>query len=234
VVKFKFAETEKISPPLLQLNEVSFTYESTGKQILKDVNIDVSSDSRIGIIGPNGAGKSTLLKLLIGELSPTSGQQNRNGRLRIAYFAQHHIDSLNLDLSSVAFLASKFPGKTEQEYRGHLGAFGITGMTGLQKIATLSGGQKSRVAFATLSLQRPHILLLDEPTNHLDIEGLDALMQALEVWNGGVILISHDSKFINTVCSELWVCAEGKCDKFYGDVSAYKSLIVANQKSKPT
>ncbi|KAG0144147.1 hypothetical protein CROQUDRAFT_660312 [Cronartium quercuum f. sp. fusiforme G11] len=233
VVHFKFASTDKLTPPLLQLNECSFGY-SENKPILLDVNIDVTMESRLGLIGPNGAGKSTLLKLLIGELQPTSGQQNRNSRLRISYFAQHHVDQLDLNLSPVSFLASRMPGKSDQEYRQHLGSFGLTGLTGLQQISTLSGGQKSRVAFALLSLQQPHILVLDEPTNHLDIEGLDALMDALAKWNGGVIVVSHDSRFIHTVCKELWVVANQKAEKFYGDVSAYKSLIVANQKVKPT
>ncbi|KDE06255.1 ATP-binding cassette, sub-family F, member 3 [Microbotryum lychnidis-dioicae p1A1 Lamole] len=233
VVTFKFPETDKISPPLLQLSDVSFGY-TKDKLLLKDVNVDVGLDSRMGLIGANGAGKSTMLKLLIGELQPTSGQQTRNGRLRIAYFAQHHIDSLDLTVNSVQFLAKMFPGKSEQEYRQHLGAFGITGMTSLQLIGTLSGGQKSRVSFATLSLQQPHILLLDEPTNHLDIEGLDALMNALKAWNGGVIVISHDSTFLHTVCDQLWVCADQKVEKFYGDVTEYKNIIVNNAKNKPT
>jgi ATP-binding cassette, subfamily F, member 3 len=110
------------------------------------------------------------MKLLLGDLQPTSGDQKRNGKLRVGFFTQHHIDQLDLSVSSVEFLAHKFPGKSEQEYRSHLGAFGITGMTGLQKINTLSGGQKSRTAFAVLSMMQPHALLLDEPTNHLDIE----------------------------------------------------------------
>ncbi|KAL7418028.1 P-loop containing nucleoside triphosphate hydrolase protein [Mrakia frigida] len=229
---FKFPDAEKISPPLLQLDNVTFGY-TPEKIILKSVNIDVGLDSRIAVIGPNGAGKSTLIKLLVGDLETMQGTAVRNGRLRIAFFAQHHVDSLDLTLSPVAFLASKFPGQSEQEYRQHLGAFGITGLTGLQKIATLSGGQKSRVAFSVLSMQRPHILLLDEPSNHLDIEGIDALMGAIKKWNGGVILISHDTRFITTVANELWVCANGTVQKFFGDVSAYKSLIVANHKAKP-
>ncbi|CAE6441061.1 unnamed protein product [Rhizoctonia solani] len=159
--KFKFPETEKISPPLLQLSEVSFGY-TDDNIILRGVNIDIGLDSRIAVVGPNGAGKSTMIKLLTGELNPMGGQVNRNGRLRIAYFGQHHLETLNPALSPVACLASRFPGKSEQEYRQHLGAFGITGLTGLQTIGTLSGGQKSRVAFSILSMQRPHLLLLDE------------------------------------------------------------------------
>ncbi|KAK0446489.1 P-loop containing nucleoside triphosphate hydrolase protein [Desarmillaria tabescens] len=229
---FKFPETDKISPPILQMNEVTFGYSSE-KIVLKGVNIDVGLDSRIAIVGANGSGKSTLIKVLTGELRPFSGHVTQNGRLRIGYFAQHHVDSLDPAMSPVQFLASKFPGKTEQEYRQHLGNFQISGMTGLQLIGTLSGGQKSRVAFAVLSLQRPHVLLLDEPTNHLDIEGLDALMTALDSWNGGVIVISHDERFITTVAKELWVCGDGTVTKFKGDVQSYKQLIVSNIKMKP-
>ncbi|KAI1781976.1 P-loop containing nucleoside triphosphate hydrolase protein [Ganoderma leucocontextum] len=229
---FKLPEIEKISPPVLQLSEVTFGY-TPEKVLLKGINIDVGLDSRIAVIGPNGAGKSTLIKLLTSELKPMLGHVNQNGRLRIGYFAQHHVDNLVPEMSPVQFLASKFPGKTEQEYRSHLGNFQISGMTGLQQIGTLSGGQKSRVAFAVLSLQQPHVLLLDEPTNHLDMEGLDALMSALTVWNGGVILISHDERFITSVAKELWVCADGTVTQFKGDVQAYKSLIVSNIKAKP-
>ncbi|ESK98131.1 protein gcn20 [Moniliophthora roreri MCA 2997] len=230
--KFRFPETEKISPPLLQMNEVTFGY-TPEKIILKGVNIDVDLDSRIAIVGANGSGKSTLIKVLTGDLDAMGGQVNRNGRLRVGYFAQHHVETLVPTMSPVQFLASKFPGKTEQEYRQHLGNFQISGMTGLQPIGTLSGGQKSRVAFSVLSLQRPHILLLDEPTNHLDIEGLDALMNALNLWNGGVIIISHDERFITNVAKELWVCADGTVTKFKGDVQSYKNLIVSNIKMKP-
>ncbi|KAJ3825920.1 P-loop containing nucleoside triphosphate hydrolase protein [Lentinula raphanica] len=210
---FKFPETEKISPPLLQMSEVTFGY-TPEKMILKNVSFDVGLDSRIAIVGANGSGKSTLVKILTGDLNPLGGQVNRNGRLRVGYFAQHHVDSLVPTMTPVQFLASKFPGKTEQEYRQHL-------------------DWKSRVAFAVLSLQRPHVLLLDEPTNHLDIEGLDALMDALNMWNGGVIIISHDERFITNVAKELWVCANETVSKFKGDVQSYKNLIVSNIKMKP-
>lgn len=225
VVKFRLPETDKLSPPLLRLDSVTFGY-SSDKILLRDISFDVTQESRIAIVGPNGAGKSTLMKLLMGDLTPSKGDQQRNNKLRVGFFSQHHIDQLDLSVSPVAFLAAKFPGKTAEEYRGHLGAFGITGSTGLQQIATLSGGQKSRVAFAQLSLMNPHILLLDEPTNHLDVEGLDALMDAIEKWNGGVIAISHDQTFVNRVMTELWVANDGTLKKWYGSVNDYKKIIV--------
>jgi len=158
---FKFPDPEKIAPPLLQLDEVTFGY-TPEKTILRGINIDIGLDSRIAVIGPNGAGKSTLIKLLTGDLQGSDGRATRNNRCRISYFTQHHVDQLDVNMTPVAFLQMKFPGKVEQEYRSHLGSFGITGLTGLQKIGTLSGGQKSLVAFAVLSMSRPHILLLDE------------------------------------------------------------------------
>lgn len=229
--RFRFPDPEKISPPLLQLDEVTFGY-TPQKIILGGVNVDVGLDSRMAIIGPNGAGKSTLIKLLTGNIQPQKGTATHNSRCRIAYFTQHHVDQLDLTMTSVQFLQQKFPGKTEQEYRSHLGQFGITGLTGLQRIGTLSGGQKSRVSFAVLSMLRPHILLLDEPTNHLDAEGLDGLAEAVKAFKGGVILISHDERFINATADQLWVCAEGTLSKFKGDVAAYKSLIVNQLRAK--
>ncbi|KAK0524779.1 hypothetical protein OC834_005402 [Tilletia horrida] len=209
VVTFRLPEVEQLNPPLIQLDDVTFGY-NTERILLKNVSVDVTMDSRIAVIGPNGAGKSTLMKLLIGELAPMKGDQKRNGRLRIGWFSQHHVDQLDYKATPVGFLAAKFPGKTEQEYRAHLGAFGITGSTSLQRIETLSGGQKSRVAFAQLSLQRAHILVLDEPTNHLDVEGLDALASAIKKWNGGCIVISHDQTFIKETCNEVIVVRGGK------------------------
>lgn len=157
-VVFKFPEVEKLSPPIIQMTNVSFSY-NPGYPIVEKVDLDVQLDSRIGIVGPNGAGKTTVLKLLIGQLQPSGGLITQNPRLRIGFFAQHHVDALDLTQSAVGFCAKMFPGRTDEEYRRHLGAFGITGTTGLQKMALLSGGQKSRVAFACLSLTNPHILV---------------------------------------------------------------------------
>ncbi|MCJ1382644.1 hypothetical protein MMC17_005757 [Xylographa soralifera] len=226
IVHFKFPDVEKLSPPIIQMSGVTFGY-SPDRILLRNVDLDVQLDSRIGIVGPNGAGKTTVLKLLIGALQPTSGLISQNPRLRVGYFAQHHVDALDMNASAVGFMAKNYPGKQDEEYRRHLGAFGITGMTGLQKMELLSGGQKSRVAFACLSLTNPHILVLDEPSNHLDIEAMDALSLALRNFQGGVLMVSHDVTMLQTVCNSLWVCDNGTVEKFPGDVKAYKKRITA-------
>lgn len=229
VVHFKFPDVEKLSPPIVQMSDVSFGY-SKDKLLLRNVELDVQLDSRIGIVGPNGAGKTTVLKLLTGQLQPTSGLISTHARLRIGYFAQHHVDALDLTTSAVSFMAKTYPGKTDEEYRRHLGAFGITGTTGLQRMELLSGGQKSRVAFACLSLTNPHILVLDEPSNHLDIEGMDALSEALQRFEGGVVMVSHDVTMLRNVCTSLWVCDKGTVHKFDGTVDAYKKMISSQAK----
>ncbi|KKY31032.1 putative protein gcn20 [Diaporthe ampelina] len=225
-VHFKFPDVEKMSPPIIQMSEVTFGY-SPDKILLRNVDLDVQLDSRIGIVGPNGAGKTTVLKLLIGKLSPSTGIIQQNPRLRVGFFAQHHVDALDLNLSAVSFMAREYPGRTDEEYRRQLGAFGITGTTGLQKMEVLSGGQKSRVAFACLALTNPHILVLDEPSNHLDIEAMDALSDALRNFQGGVLMVSHDVTMLQTVCTSLWVCDGGTVDKFDGTVQDYKKKITA-------
>ncbi|GLI80159.1 ATP-binding cassette, regulator of translational elongation [Penicillium ochrochloron] len=226
VVHFQFPDVEKLSPPIVQMSDVCFGY-SPERPLLKDVDLDVQLDSRIGIVGPNGAGKTTVLKLLTNQLAPTKGLISAHSRLRIGFFAQHHVDALDLTTSAVSFMAKTYPGKSDEEYRRHLGAFGITGMTGLQRMELLSGGQKSRVAFACLSLTNPHILVLDEPSNHLDIEGMDALSEALQRFEGGVVMVSHDVTMLQNVCKSLWVCDKGTVTKFDGDVKAYKKMITA-------
>lgn len=124
-VHFRFPEVEKLSPPIVQMTDVAFGY-TKDRPLLKNVDLDVQLDSRIGIVGPNGAGKTTILKLLIGNLTPSGGLISQNPRLRIGFFAQHHVDALDLNASAVGFMAKTYPGRQDEEYRRHLGAFGIT------------------------------------------------------------------------------------------------------------
>ncbi|XP_044259705.1 ATP-binding cassette sub-family F member 3 [Tribolium madens] len=222
-VVLKFPDTESLSPPILQLNEVSFGY-TKDRLIFSDVNLGATMDSRICIVGDNGAGKTTLLKIIMGILSPSSGMLHIHRNLKFGYFSQHHVDQLDMNVNSVELLQSTYPGKPVEEYRRQLGSFGVSGDLALQTVASLSGGQKSRVAFARMCMGNPNFLVLDEPTNHLDIETIEALGNAIIKFTGGVILVSHDERLIRKVCKELWVCNNGSVRSIEG-FDEYRRLV---------
>lgn len=178
-VVLRFPETEPLSPPILQLDEVMFRYTDAGVIIFSNVNLSATLESRICIVGDNGAGKTTLLKIIMGILAPTGGTRHVHRNLKFGYFSQHHIDQLNMNINSVELLQQSYPGKGVEEYRRQLGSFGVSGDLALQTIGSLSGGQKSRVAFARMCMGKPNFLVLDEPTNHLDIESIEALGKAI-------------------------------------------------------
>jgi ATP-binding cassette subfamily F protein 3 len=163
---------------------------------------------------------------MCGSLDATKGSCVRQAKLRFSFFSQHHLDSLDMSVSSVEYLMKTFPGKNEEEVRRHLGMFGISGSTGLQQIQTLSGGQKSRVVFAMMSLMKPHILILDEPTNHLDMDTIDALVNALKSFPGGVVAVSHDSRFVEAICDTLWVCQNQRLLRYDGGIRDYKKKVI--------
>lgn len=224
-VIFKFPDPSAISGTLFQLDEVSFRYSPEGPFILKSVNISASLDSRICIVGDNGSGKTTLLRIIIGENEPTSGEKRGKSSAILGYFSQHHVDQLPMDLNPVQCLARRFPGKPLEVYRSSLGKFGITGDLALQSIETLSGGQKSRVAFASMIMTNPHMLVLDEPTNHLDVESIEALADALNKFQGAVVLVSHDEQFVKSVCKELWYVDNGSVTHLKEGFEEYVSLV---------
>ncbi|XP_074599540.1 ATP-binding cassette sub-family F member 3 isoform X2 [Brevipalpus obovatus] len=223
-VVLKFPEVEPLSgSPILQLDEVSFGFGSD--DILHKISLNANLESRICIVGDNGSGKTTLLKILTGELNPRSGERKAHRNLKIGYFSQHHVDQLSMNLSSIEFLASKFPGKPSEHYRNYLGRFGVTGDLGVQPIQSLSGGQKSRVAFAAMCLALPLLIILDEPTNHLDVETVEALGDALNHYKGGVVLVSHDETLIRMVCKELWLVKDKKVTSLEGGFEQYRMLV---------
>ncbi|XKL66256.1 hypothetical protein PGB90_009676 [Kerria lacca] len=224
-VVLKFPDTDSLSPPIIQIDEVSFRYTPNSEYIFKNVNLGANLDSRICIVGDNGAGKTTLLKLIMGILTPTMGTIHTHRNLKFGYFSQHHVDQLDMHLSSVEFLQNFHKGKPVEEYRRHLGAFGLSGDLALQPVGSLSGGQKSRVAFAKMCLSLPNFLILDEPTNHLDIETIEALGKAVQKYTGGVILVSHDERLIRKVCKELWVCGKGTVKSIEGGFDEYRKIV---------
>ncbi|KAI3757221.1 hypothetical protein L6452_04755 [Arctium lappa] len=233
-VQFHFSEPTELTPPLLQLIEVTFSYP--GREDFKLSNVDVGIDmgTRVAIVGPNGAGKSTLLNLLAGDLDPTDGEVRRSQKLRIGRYSQHFVDLLTMGETPVQYLLRLHPdqeGFSKQEVvRAKLGKFGLPNHNHLTPIAKLSGGQKARVVFTSISMSSPHILLLDDPTNHLDMQSIDALADALDEFTGGVVLVSHDSRLISRVCedeekSEIWVVDNGSVETFPGTFKEYKEEL---------
>ncbi|CAG9537682.1 unnamed protein product [Cercopithifilaria johnstoni] len=225
-VKLSFPDCEVLNNLVLQLDDVSFRYTSVSPIIFTKLQIGSYADSRICIVGENGAGKTTLLKLLLGDLSPTSGFRNAHRRLEIGYFSQHHIDQLDMDISGIEVLEKRFPGKSQEEYRTALGRFGLSGDLALQSVITLSGGQKSRLAFASIAMSNPNYLIMDEPTNHLDVETVEALGRALNSFKGGVLIVSHDEKLIDMVCKELWVVKDRCVMTLEGGLEEYKRHVM--------
>jgi len=232
-VQFEFPEPTELNPPLIMLNDADFKYPGRDDFGMKNLNLGIDMGSRIAIVGPNGAGKSTLMNLLAGDIEPTSGDSRRSQKLRIGRYAQHFVDVLTLDVTPVQYLLEKFPdsGFRLEQMRAKLGKFGLSGHHHLQPIVKLSGGQKARVVFAAISLSKPHILLLDEPTNHLDMQSVDALADAIETYDGGVVIISHDSRLLSRVCedeerSEVWIVEDGEVDRYDGDFEDYRDELV--------
>ncbi|CAM8913405.1 unnamed protein product [Rhodiola kirilowii] len=224
ILVFRFTDVGKLPPPVLQFVDVSFGY-TPDNLIYKNLYFGVDLDSRIALVGPNGAGKSTLLKLLTGDLVPTDGMVRRHNHLKIAQFHQHLTEKLDLEVSALQFMIKEYPGNEEEGMRAAIGKFGLSGKAQIMPMKNLSDGQRSRVIFAWLAYRQPHLLLLDEPTNHLDIETIDSLAQALNEWDGGLVLVSHDFRLINQVAQEIWVCENQTARRWEGDFMDFKEHL---------
>ncbi|RUS76774.1 hypothetical protein EGW08_015451 [Elysia chlorotica] len=226
-VSLYFPSCGKIPPPVIMVQHVSFRYAEDKKWIYKDLDFGVDLDTRVALVGPNGAGKSTLLKLITGELIPSDGLIRRHSHLKIGRYHQHLGDQLDLDLSALEYMMKCYPEiKDREEMRKIVGRFGLTGAQQTCPIRNLSDGQRCRVTFAWLAWQCPHLLLLDEPTNHLDIETIDALAEAINDFEGGMILVSHDFRLISQVTEEIWVCEKETITKWEGDIFSYKHQLI--------
>ena len=158
----------------------------------------------------------------MGKLTPIKGSVTINGGLRIGHFTQHHSNNFDFSLSAVENMLNMFQGKEDQEMRSFLGKFQIQGNDALKPMGLLSGGQKSRVAFAALAYKRPHVLVIDEGSNHLSMEAVDALVEAVQDFKGGLIVVSHDQYFVSNTCTELWVVDTGVATRFRGTFDDYK------------
>lgn len=230
-VEFQLHDPKReLQGSIITLTDGSFSYEKD-QVVIKDVNMLICQNSRIGIIGQNGSGKTTLLNLISGSLKPTKGSCEYID-LKIGYYSQYFIDQLELESTPVEFLQKQQPHLSLQETRKILGQFGLPSLTHISKIKNLSGGQKARVLLAYLANVKANILILDEPTNHLDIESIDALISSINKYKGAVVVVSHDARLLESINCELWVCSENHVKKFDGDFSEYKSSVLEDIENK--
>ena len=227
--EFGFREPLAQPDPLLVLDNVAVGYNNT--PVLQHVALTLRPGERLGLLGRNGAGKSTLIKLLAHELKPLGGKRIEGKELKIGYFAQHQLEQLRPDESPLQHMMRLDPQTREQDHRNYLGGFDFRGDMASAPCGLFSGGEKSRLALALLIWTRPNLLLLDEPTNHLDLEMRHALTLALQEYDGGVILVSHDRALLRTTCDRFMLVADGKAEAFDGDLESYRLWLAAQQKS---
>lgn len=224
---FEFRAPVSAPDPLLVLDEVSAGYAD--KPILSKVVMAIRPGERIGLLGKNGAGKSTLIKLLADELKPLSGKRVTGKDLNIGYFAQHQLEQLRPNESPLQHMMRLDPATREQEHLNYLGGFDFKGDMARSSCENFSGGEKSRLALALLIWTRPNLLLLDEPTNHLDLEMRHALTLALQDYQGGVILVSHDRALLRATCDNFVLVADGAVKAFDGDLDDYKNWLAISK-----
>jgi len=233
--EFEFAAPLKTPRPLLTVEDASCGYGDT--RVVGGIEVSIGPLDRIALLGPNGAGKSTLTKMLAGVAAPLSGRRIPAADLSVGYFAQQQLEQLRPDCHAFWHVRNlggpDFLQGDEQRVRDHLGNFGFAGDRAFEAVARFSGGEKARLTLALLVARRPNLLLLDEPTNHLDIDMRHALTVALQSFEGGMVIVSHDRHLIKTVADSLWLVADGRLRVFDGDLDDYQQWMRARGRMAP-
>ncbi|PWW78054.1 hypothetical protein C7212DRAFT_293693 [Tuber magnatum] len=228
VFSFRFADVEKLPPPVLSFDDVTFSYSGNAKDNLyENLDLGVDMDSRVALVGPNGVGKSTLLRIMTGKLQPTNGSVSRHTHLKLGMYSQHSAEQLDLTKSALDFVRDKYREKSQdyQYWRQQLGKYGLSGDSQTALMGTLSEGQKSRIVFALLAIESPNMLLLDEPTNGLDIPTIDSLAEAINAFDGGVVVVSHDFRLLDKIAKDILVCENKTVRRWEGSIGQYKKHL---------
>jgi ATP-binding cassette subfamily F protein 3 len=225
VVPFDFPSPERpLSPPIIAMEGASTGYGE--KPILSRLDLVIADDDRIGLLGSNGNGKSTFAKLVGGRLDAMSGSVRRSSKLTVGYFAQHQLDELNPKATAFVHVAERMPDGTEAKIRARCARMGFPGSKADTPVSNLSGGEKARLLMGLATFDGPHLLILDEPTNHLDIDSRAALMEAINDYQGAVILISHDRFLLEACADRLWLVSAGTVKPFDGDLDDYRKIVL--------
>jgi ATPase subunit of ABC transporter with duplicated ATPase domains len=227
--------------PLVKMEDLSFGYTKDQPFLLNHMTLQVDRGSKISIVGRNGSGKSTILKLVTGEIIPDASNEYkgsvwRNPNLRIGHVTQHSVETIEeyahmtvVEYADKYFRSGKACSSIIQNAGGNirqfLGGFGLGGKHALRHIGSLSGGERMRLRLAQVLSEQPHLLVLDEPSNFLDMETLDALSAALNVYQGSVLIVSHNQAFLSGFCKDLWVVESGRVDVRHSDTDTFDEMF---------
>lgn len=216
---FKFENPKSLPSPLVSLRDVTLGYDGT--PVLQGLSMSIQPGDRIGLLGANGAGKSTLIKGIVGALPCMEGERTAAQKLKVGYFAQHQVDQLDAGSSPVEILLKQDPSLSESTARLFLGAFGFGEEHALKATGLFSGGERARLALSLIVHEKPNLLLLDEPSNHLDMTMRQALSDALQLFDGALLVVSHDRTLLRTVVDGLWLVDKKSVQPFDDDLDGY-------------
>jgi ATP-binding cassette subfamily F protein 3 len=219
---------KKLASPLIRIEAASAGYEP-GRAVLSRLDLRIDNDDRVALLGANGNGKSTFAKLVGGRLAPLSGDVFGINKITVGYFAQHQLDDLAEGRTPYDYIAELMPDATEAQKRTRLGSYGFGFDKADTKCANLSGGEKARLLLMRATFHKPHLLILDEPTNHLDVDSREALVMALNEFDGAVILITHDRHLVEACVDRLWLVRDGTVTAYDGDMDDYRRLLLAER-----
>jgi ATP-binding cassette subfamily F protein 3 len=226
VLPFHFPDPAKpLAPPIVRIEDGSVGY-APGKPVLSRLDLRIDDDDRIALLGTNGNGKSTFAKLIAGALSLQDGNIDRASKMKIGFFAQHQIEHLKPEQSAIDHVRDKMPGSPEAQVRSRVARMGLVTEKMMTPAKNLSGGEKARLMMGLAAFEAPHLLILDEPTNHLDIDSREALVDALNTYQGAVILISHDRHLVEACADRLWLVANGTVAPYDGDMDDYRRFVL--------
>jgi ATP-binding cassette subfamily F protein 3 len=233
VVPFRFPNPQKaFASPLVRLEGAAAGYVE-GRPVLQGLDLRLDADDRVGLLGANGNGKSTFAKLISGRMEAMAGRRYASSKIEVGFFAQHQMDDLPAAMTPYQHMLDLLPDATEAQRRARLGALGFGADKADTKAEHLSGGEKARLLFALATFHGPHLLILDEPTNHLDVDSREALVRALNDYEGAVILISHDRHLMDASADRLWIVRDGCVKAYDGDMDTYRAECLAERGTDP-
>jgi len=225
---------DELRPPLITLDLASVGYRP-GEPVLSRLNLRIDPDDRIALLGRNGNGKTTLARLLAAQLQPEDGAMAASAKMRVGYFTQYQVEELDGRDTPLGHMTRVMAGKTPGAVRAQLGRFGFSGVKATTEVGKLSGGERARLALALITRDAPHLLILDEPTNHLDVDAREALVQALNGFDGAVLIVSHDRHMLELAADRLVLVDGGTARDFDGNMDDYVAFILgrtANEEAK--